>query len=113
MRNSDNRKVQANITSKILESKTLALRLEGCNEQQLRELPQHVIGVPRELEFHPFCFIDYKEQAQIQKQLVGHNPTAISEHRCQFRMDFGFFRASTEGFMTPNLNYQCQQIKPL
>jgi hypothetical protein len=38
------------------------------SEHQLDVLPQHIIGTPLVFEYHPFRYIDFKEQAYIRKQ---------------------------------------------
>lgn len=70
----------------------------ACHETQLKALPQHAIGIPKAFEFHPFRYIDFKEQVRIRKQPAGRNPVSISRRGQQFHMDFGFLRASTEDF---------------
>ncbi|KAL7489867.1 hypothetical protein ACHAW6_016194 [Cyclotella cf. meneghiniana] len=40
--------------AKILEAETWSLRLGVCHETQLKALPQHAIGIPKQFEFHPF-----------------------------------------------------------
>lgn len=89
--------------AKILESETWSLRLGACHETQLKALPQHALGLPKHFEFHPFRYIDFKEQARIRKQPVGRNPITVSERGKQFHMDFGFLRASSEDFRKTNL----------
>lgn len=32
---------------------------------QLDLLPQHAVGIPTKFEWHPFRFVDFKEQARI------------------------------------------------
>jgi len=93
---------QPTTKAKILESATWSLRLGACHETQLRALPQHALGLPKHFEFHPFRYIDFKEQARIRKQPVGRNPN-VSERGKQFHMDFGFLRASSEDFRKTNL----------
>jgi hypothetical protein len=53
--------------TKVLESETWYLRLGGCNETTMEELTKHAIGLPDHFEWHPFRFIDFKEQAKTQK----------------------------------------------
>jgi hypothetical protein len=41
----------------------------GCpGEMQLDMLPGNVTGIPSHFEYHPFCYMDFKEQARIWKQ---------------------------------------------
>jgi hypothetical protein len=87
--------------AKVLESETWHLRLGGCNETQLEQLPRHAIGLPSKLEWHPFRFIDFKEQARIRKRPVGRNPVKVSNRGQRFYMDFGFIRASAADLSQP------------
>jgi len=52
----------------ITESKTWMLRLGSPGEDQLDLLPGNVTGIPPCFQYHPFRFIDWKEEARIQKQ---------------------------------------------
>jgi hypothetical protein len=87
--------------AKILESETWYLRLGACNETQLDKLPQHAVGLPSKLEWHPFRFVDFKEQARIRKRPVGRNPVKVSKRGQRFYMDFGFIRASAADLSQP------------
>jgi hypothetical protein len=44
------------------------LRLGSPGEQQLDLLPGNVTGIPHGFHYHPFWFIDWKEEARVQKQ---------------------------------------------
>jgi len=48
-----------------VESEVWLTRLGSPGEGQLDLLPGHVIGTPPVFEYHPFCLIDFKEQAYI------------------------------------------------
>ena len=50
------------------ESEVWMLRLGSPGEQQLDLLPGNVMGIPHGFHYHPFRFIDWKEEARIQKQ---------------------------------------------
>ncbi len=50
------------------ESEVWMLRLGSPREQQLDLLLGNVTGIPRGFHYHPFWFIDWKEEARIQKQ---------------------------------------------
>jgi hypothetical protein len=43
------------------------LRFGSPGEHQLDVLPSNVVGTPATFEYHPFCSIDFKEQAYIRK----------------------------------------------
>ena len=88
--------------AKILESETWYMRMGGCNETQLELLPDHTLGLPSQFEWHPFRYIDFKEQARIRKQPVGRNPIRVSERGRRFYMDFGFIRASNSDYTRPS-----------
>jgi hypothetical protein len=88
--------------TKVLESETWYLRLGGCNETTMEDLTKHAIGLPEHFEWHPFRFIDFKEQARIQKRPVGRNPTKVAERGKRFYFDFGFIRASNDDYTRPN-----------
>ena len=53
------------------------------------------------LEWHPFRFVDFKEQARIRKQPVGRNPVRVCSCGQRFYMDFGFIRASAADLPRP------------
>jgi hypothetical protein len=50
-----------------LESEVWLLRLGSPSVTQLDVLPQNVTGLPSTFEYHPFRFVDFKEQARIRK----------------------------------------------
>ena len=62
----------------------------GCNETQLEALPRHSVGLPTKFEWHPFRFIDFKEQARVRKQPAGRNPIKVARRGRRFYMDYGF-----------------------
>jgi hypothetical protein len=51
-----------------LESEVWLLRLESPGVSQLNAPPQNVTGLPATFEYHPFRFVNFKEQAWIRKQ---------------------------------------------
>ena len=51
-----------------IESELWLLRFGSPGEQQLDVLPLHVTGTPPVFEYHPFRYINFKEQAYIWKQ---------------------------------------------
>jgi hypothetical protein len=65
-------------------------------------LPGNVTGVPLKFHHHPFCYIDWKEEAQIHKQAALQSSIQTMEARCCFYMDFGYMRASTSDYTQPN-----------
>jgi hypothetical protein len=81
-----------------------ALRFGSPGERQLDLLPQHVLGTPPIFEYHPFCSIDFKEQARyIKKQAAKRTAERIPLCGAEVFMDFGFIRSSTEeDYKRPN-----------
>jgi hypothetical protein len=54
--------------NRLTESEVWMLRLGSPGKDQLDLLPGNVTGVPPGFQYHPFCFLDWKEEARIQKQ---------------------------------------------
>jgi hypothetical protein len=75
----------------------------GCNETQLDQLPKHAVGIPSKFEWHPFCFIDFKEQTRVRKQAAGKDPFKVAMRGQRFHMNYGFIRASNDNFSRPNI----------
>ena len=85
-----------------VESEVWLLRFGSPGEHQLDVLPQHVIGTPPVFEYHPFRYIDFKEQAYIRKQAARRAADRIPTCGAEFFMDFGFMRSSNEDYKRPN-----------
>ena len=81
--------------SKQLESELWLLRLGSPGVYQLDHLPGNATGLPSEFDYHPFRFIDFKEQAMIRRRAVQRSALRVAERRRRFYMDFGFLRASS------------------
>jgi hypothetical protein len=90
-----------------VKSEVWMLRFGSPGELQLDVLPQYVIGTPPVFKYHPFQFIDFKEQVYIQKQatqrMAEHLPTCAAK----FYMDFRFMRFSTNDYKYPNKTTDC------
>ena len=56
-----------------IESELWLLRFGSPCESQLHHLPSCVTGTPTKFEWHPFLYIDFKEQAYARKQPVNKN----------------------------------------
>ena len=84
------------------DSEVWMLRLGSPGEQQLDLLPGNVTGIPNGFHYHPFRFIDWKEEARIQKQAAQRSAERTTNCKRRFYMDFGFMRASTSNFSKPN-----------
>ena len=63
-----------------LKSEVWLLRLGSWGVTQLDIIPQNVSGLPTTFEYHPFRFIDFKEQAQIRKQAAQQSAVWTPEH---------------------------------
>ncbi len=85
-----------------LESEVWLLCLGSPGVTQLNVLPQFAKGLPSHFAYHPFCFVDFKEQAQIWKQAAKHSAVCTTELKRHFYMDFGFMHASTSDFSWPD-----------
>ena len=85
------------------EAELWMLRLGSPGEDQLNMLPGNVTGIPSEFHYHPFRFLDFKEQARIRKQAAQRTAVRTGEARRRFYMDYGFMRASSSDYRKPNL----------
>jgi len=84
--------------SKQVESEVWLLRLGSPGVHQLNALLGNVTGIPSVFEYHPFRFINFKEQARIRKQAAQRSAVRTTERRKRFYMDFGFRRASAADY---------------
>ena len=66
------------VPPKRLTSELWMLRLGSPGKDQLDLLPGKVTGIPNGFRYHPFCFIDWKEEARIQTKPAG-NPVELIE----------------------------------
>jgi hypothetical protein len=87
---------------RVTESETWMLRLGFPGEDQLDLLPGNVTGIPPGFQYHPFRFINWKEETHIQKQAAQRSAERTTEAKRRYYMDFGFMRASTSDFSRPN-----------
>jgi hypothetical protein len=78
------------------------LHLGSLGEVQLDLLPGNVTGIPPRFQYHLFGFINWKEEACIQKQAAQCSTKCTTEAKWRFYMDFGFMRAATSDFSRPN-----------
>jgi hypothetical protein len=85
-----------------VESEVWMLRFGSPGEHQLDVFPQHVVGTPSMFEYHPFRYINFKEQAYICKQAAQCTAERIPTCGAEFYMDFGFMRSSTKDYKRPN-----------
>jgi hypothetical protein len=78
------------------------LRLGSPGEHQLELLPRNATGIPLVFEYHPFRFLDFKEQAWIRKQAAQRSAERALEARKRFYMDFGFMWSSRSDYYRPD-----------
>ena len=81
-----------------LESEVWLLRLGSLGVTQLDVLPQITTGLPTTFNYHPFRFIDFKEQARICKQAAQRLAVWAHERQQRFYIDFGFMCASASAY---------------
>lgn len=81
-----------------VESELWSARLGQCSENQLDLITDGADGLPRKFHYHPFRYIDYKEEARVKKQPSKKKATRISEAGKSFFMDFAFLRASSKDY---------------
>jgi hypothetical protein len=88
--------------SKLAESETWMLRLGSPGEDQLDLQPGNVTGVPPGFQYHPFRFINWKEEARIQKQAAQRSSERTTESQRRFYIDYGFMSASSSNYSRPD-----------
>ena len=77
--------------SKQVESEVWLLCLGSPGVHQLDVLPGNVTGLPLVFEYHPFRFIDFKEQAWIWKQAAQRSAVRTPDRRSQALFLYGFW----------------------
>jgi hypothetical protein len=86
------------LKSKQLELDLWLLCLGSPGIYQLDVLPGNMTGIPVDFDHHPFWLIDFKAQAQIQKQAAQLLAVRTPERKRCFYMDYRFMQASTADF---------------
>jgi hypothetical protein len=86
-----------------LETELWAARLGHCGEDQLISLATCADGLPNSFKFHPFWYINWKEQAWIRKCAARHVAQKVNDPGTLFYMDFGFICASS-------VDYHCSNV---
>jgi hypothetical protein len=66
-----------------------------------------VLGTPSPFNYHPFQYINFKEQAYIRKQAAQHTANHIPDRGAKFFMDFGFMRALADDYKRPDKKMDC------
>jgi hypothetical protein len=89
------------------ESELWMLCLGSPGKYQLDMPPGNVTGTPSVFEYHPFRFVNFKEQARIRKQSAHRSAERTTGTRKRFYMDFDFMRSSQSGYSCPNKRTDC------
>eukprot|EP00986_Skeletonema_menzelii_P015723 scaffold12494_cov159-Skeletonema_menzelii.AAC.1 len=87
---------------KHLEAETWSCRMGHLSPTQLRDLSGNVDGIPKNMWCHPFRHLDWKVSAEIRKQPAQRTAEHAHQPGQRFLMDFGFIRASTHDYRTPD-----------
>ena len=74
--------------AKQVESEVWLLCLGSPGVHQLNMLPGWVTGIPLNFRYHPFHYIDHKEQALIKKRPAQQSAVRTLECKRRFYMDF-------------------------
>ncbi len=61
-----------------------------------------VTGILPGFHYHPIRFIDWKEEARVQKKATGKSAARTTDIGRRFYMDFGFMRTSSSVYSMPN-----------
>jgi hypothetical protein len=72
------------------ESELWMLCLGSPGEDPLDLMPSNVTGITPGFQYHPFWFLDWKEEAWVQKQTATKLAKRTLDIRWRFYMDFGF-----------------------
>ena len=84
--------------NRLTEPELWMLRLGSPGKDQLDLLPGNATGIPPSFHYHPFCFIDWKEEARVKRQAAGKFAERTTEVGRRFYMDFGFMRVDLRLF---------------
>jgi hypothetical protein len=77
------------------------LCLGSPGKDQLGLLPGNVTGIPPGFQYHPFRFIDWKEEARIQKQAAHQFAKRTTEGKAAFLHGFWFYARLHIRFFSP------------
>jgi hypothetical protein len=86
-----------------LESELWAACLGHCGKDQLISLATRADDLPNSFKFHPFWYINWKEQARIRKHAACCVAQKLINAGARFYMDFGFIHALS-------VNYRCLNV---
>jgi hypothetical protein len=84
------------------ESELWMLRLGSPGEDQLDLMPGNITGIPPSFQYHPFRFLDWKEEARVQEQAAAKSAERTLDIRWRFYMDFGIMQALSLDYQRPN-----------
>ncbi len=90
------------IKAKQVESKVWLLHLGSPGVCQLDLFPGRVTGIPSEFRYHPFHYIDHKEQELVKKRPAQCSTVCTTECKHQFYMNFGFMHSLMLDYAQPN-----------
>ena len=68
----------------VTESEVWMLRFGSPGEDQLDLLPGRVTGIPAGFHYHPFRYIDWKEEARVQKQAAQRSAVRTTDIKRRF-----------------------------
>jgi hypothetical protein len=86
----------------LTESELWMLHLGSPVEDQLDLMPGNVTGIPPGFHYHPFRFLDWKEEARVQKQAASKLAERTKDICWRFYVDFGFMHASSFDYQQIN-----------
>jgi hypothetical protein len=86
----------------LTESKLWILCLGSPGENQLELLPGNVTGIPPGFHYHPFWFLDWKEEAGIKKQAASKSAERTTDINWQFCVNFSFMQALSLDYQQPD-----------
>jgi hypothetical protein len=78
------------------------LCLSFPGKDQLDLPPGNVTGIPSSFHYHPFCFLDWKEEAQIKKQAAQQPSEQTTESQRCFYIDYNFMWPLSLNYFRPD-----------
>jgi hypothetical protein len=76
------------------------LRFGSPGEDQLDLMPGNMTGIPPGFHYHRF--LDWKEEARVQKQAASKSSEWTADIHLRFYKDFGFMQALFLDYQQPN-----------
>jgi hypothetical protein len=89
------------------ELELLMLRLGSPGKDQLDMLPGNAIRNSSVFEYHPFCLLNFKQQACIRKQAAQCSAERTTDAKKRYYMDFGFMCSSCLDYSRPDKRTDC------